>query len=142
MYLAARRRFLCPLDLDWSMKELGRKILKKVEEKEWMWRDDDRGNAPMLMRNREATPWRNQNQMGFLVPDIVAEGRVTGLQHYEKNVRRMCKSYTYHCDPSAVKLKNNTPLNLTLPKMKMMCHSQCFHRKAMRTGLHLGVPLL
>ena len=38
----------------------------------------------MLMGIREVMPWRNQNQMGFRVPDIVAEGTATGLHRDEK----------------------------------------------------------
>jgi len=40
-------KFLCLLDLDWNMKELGRKILEKVQEKERMWRDDVQGKVSM-----------------------------------------------------------------------------------------------
>ena len=77
----------------------------------------------MLMGIREVMPWRNQNQMGFRVPDIVAEGTATGLHRDEKDVKKVYKNDTYHCDRSAVKLKNNTRYYLTPPKMKMKCHS-------------------
>lgn len=141
MYLA-KGRFLCLLDLDWSMKELGRMILKKDQEKERMWRECDRGKVSMLMGIHEVRTWRNQNRMGFRVPDIVAEETATGLYRDEKDVKRVSNDKTYHCDQSVVKLKNNTLYYLTLPKMKMKCHSQCFHRMAMRTELHQGVRLL
>ena len=51
----AREKFLCPLDLDWNMRELGRRILKKVQEKGR--REDDRGKVSLLMGIREVTTW-------------------------------------------------------------------------------------
>lgn len=50
-----REMFLCPLDLDWNMKELERGIYKKVREK-W-WREHDRGQAVMLKGIREVATW-------------------------------------------------------------------------------------
>jgi hypothetical protein len=49
----ARGRFLCPLDPDWNMKGLERRILRKVQEKRW--RKDDREEATRLQGNREVT---------------------------------------------------------------------------------------
>ena len=50
----AKGTFLCLLDLDWNMKELERRILKKkVQEKARC--EDDRGKASMLMGIREVT---------------------------------------------------------------------------------------
>ena len=83
MYLV-REKFLCLWDLDWNMKELVRRILKKVLAKERRWGDDDLGKPSMMMGVREVRTWKNQNQMGFRVPDIVAGERATGLHCIEK----------------------------------------------------------
>jgi hypothetical protein len=102
----AREKFLCPLDLDWNMKELERGILKEEKGR----REDYRGKISLLMGIREVKTWRNRNQMDFCTPDIVAVagGTVTGLYRFEKDVRRIGNVKTYHCDPSAVRL-NYTP---------------------------------
>ena len=49
----ARGKFLFPLDPDCNMKELERRILKKVQEKGWC--EDDRGEVSMSMGIREVT---------------------------------------------------------------------------------------
>jgi hypothetical protein len=51
IYLA-KGMFLCP---NWNMKELERRILKKVEEKGWRDDDDDRREVSMLQGIREVT---------------------------------------------------------------------------------------
>jgi hypothetical protein len=125
------------------MKELVKRILqKKVQEKVRKGIEDERGKVRMLMGIREVRSWRNQNQMGFLVPDIRAGETATGLHGFEKNVRKISKDKTHHCDRSAVRLKNNIPWNLTPLEKRTKCHSQYFHRMAMRRGLHQGVLLL
>jgi len=48
-----REMFLCPLDLDWNMKELERRILKKVQE---MGRGEG-GKVSLLMGIREVMMW-------------------------------------------------------------------------------------
>lgn len=42
----------------------------------------------MLMGIREVRTLRNQIQMGFRVPDIVAGETATGLHYYEKDTTR------------------------------------------------------
>ena len=81
--------------------------------------------------------------MDFRILDIqvVAGVTATGLYLLEKDVKWVGKDKTYHCDRSAVRLKNKTPWNLTQPNEKTKSHSQYFHRMAMRTGHHQGVHL-
>lgn len=53
----------------------------------------------------------------------MAEGTATRLHRFENKVRRVGRNKTYHCDPTVVILRNNTPQNLTLLRKKMKGHS-------------------